>query len=156
MTILFVDRGKTFEYLKPVLEQMADIAVVHRETADEALAYLRNHEEVDCIITSIDLPDFTGILLAEQVRQVDSVIPIIIFTHYKNNAIIEGIKSVNATFWDKSFILAQPDLLKVKLGEVLRRTENLSIFDSKNIYSKKRLKRFNSLAFPAVLTSSEN
>ena len=84
MTVILVveDEVLTSEYLEFVLES-AGYEAIPAGSADEALAVLEHRDDVDLMVTDINLPgDMNGIALAALVRDRRPEINIVVITGY--------------------------------------------------------------------------
>lgn len=148
MDVLFVDSRRTYDYLSKYILS-SKFSVVHRETGEEAIAFLRNHETV-CVVSALDLPDMTGISIIERIREVESEMPLAIFTHYQSSDIIKEINNSGAQYWNKAIILGQPELFLIKLNALVCGHNILATLDTNSMFitNDVRCTRLNSLAFP--------
>jgi two-component system, response regulator PdtaR len=84
MTVILVveDEVLTSEYLEFVLES-AGYEAIPAGSADEALAVLEHRDDIDLMVTDINLPgDMNGIALAALVRDRRPEIDIVVVTGY--------------------------------------------------------------------------
>ena len=67
-----------------------------------------NGQKIDAMVLDIKLPDITGITIAKKVRKALPSLPIAFLTNYQGDSIIKECKEVNAFFWSKVEIMANP------------------------------------------------
>lgn len=125
------------------------IDITMAETAAEA-AYLLDHDEYDCMILDLGLPDMSGIDLMNKIRASERIshIPIIIYTgrelvsdekitldDYAEKIIVKGAKSLPRLLDDVTLFLHCND------SDIKPERRNLlySIHDSKQILKDKRI-----------------
>lgn len=125
------------------------IDITMAETAKEA-AYLLDHDEYDCMILDIGLPDMSGIDLLNKIRSSDSIshIPIIIYTgrelvsdekitidDFAEKIIVKGAKSLPRLLDEVTLFL------HIRDTDIKPERRNLlySIHDSRQILKDKRV-----------------
>ena len=65
----------------------------------------------DALILDVSLTDYSGYYLAEQVRKIDTKIPIAFLTNYDSEVTRENAVSVGACLWEKSSMASDPKIL---------------------------------------------
>ena len=80
-TILFVDDEESILDISKEYFQQKSYNVVTARNGVEAMEALEK-EKIDCCFTDINMPEMDGLELAENIRQKDNTIPVIIMTGY--------------------------------------------------------------------------
>lgn len=108
--------GKTINKLQP------DWIHIEASNADEAMAIIERGD-IHVVLVDYNMPDRNGLELAQQLRALDSTIPIALITANAQDEVIAQARSLNVTFVGKP---VTPDGLKGFIsGAVLRlRTEH--------------------------------
>ncbi len=104
--ILIVDDDKNFlELMKILLIKTFEITTA--STAKDALELI-DKNYFDGIILDISLPDYTGYYVAKIIRTTKPNLPIAFLTNYNGEVTKENAKEVNAKFWFKPDMVANP------------------------------------------------
>jgi len=116
-------------YMQMVLKEYLGFAFEVVVCADglSALAFIQAGNIPDAIITDLNIPQFSGLDLVEQLRASDffSAIPIIILTGEASTAKrIECLKKGADDFISKPF---NPEELETRLNLILRRASKLNV-----------------------------
>ncbi len=95
--------------------------ITHTPTGAAALAHI-DAEPVDLVLLDLGLPDMDGIDVCRQIRDRDSLLPIVLLTARQEEIdIVIGLDSGAVDYITKPFRLAE---LQARLRVQLRRTEN--------------------------------
>jgi DNA-binding response OmpR family regulator len=95
--------------------------ITHTPTGTAALAYI-DAEPVDLVLLDLGLPDMDGIDVCRQIRDRDSLLPVVLLTARQEEIdIVIGLDSGAVDYITKPFRLAE---LQARLRVQLRRTEN--------------------------------
>ena len=141
-TLLIVDdEGSILDVAKEFFE-IKGYDVFTAGNGVEALAILGS-EKIDCCFTDINMPEMDGLDLAEQIRQQDNTIPVVIMTGFPSfENTLKTMKNGVVDFLIKPVDLGQ---MEICLERVLRERqlfiENLML--RKEIEGKNRLERLN-------------
>ena len=136
-TILVIDDKKNIrEVLKDFLETEG-YTVVTCGSGEEALTLI-DEDLPDIVLTDFKLPGIDGIKLTKKIHQLDSQMPIILFTAY--GSISSAVEAIKAGGYDYLTKPLDYDLLKI----VLRRALDQKIIKQENLLLKEEvLKRYN-------------
>jgi putative nucleotidyltransferase with HDIG domain len=114
-------------------------------TADngETALGIINREKIDCIFTDINMPVMDGLELAEQIRQIDSTLPVVVMTGYPSlENTIQTLKNGVVDYLIKPVNLEQMELT---LRRILRErglfVENLIL--KEEVERRERLRKLN-------------
>ena len=114
-------------------------------TADngETALGIINREKIDCIFTDINMPVMDGLELAEQIRQIDSTLPVVVMTGYPSlENTIQTLKNGVVDYLIKPVNLEQMELT---LRRILRErglfVENLIL--KEEVERQERLRKLN-------------
>ena len=152
-TILVVDDDPDIlEFINKIVrtQKIKDINFIFASTGAGAISLI-NSQHVDAIVLDIKLPDITGIMVAEKVRESMPNIPIAIFTSYDGDNIKEKIIEVNAFYWYKLEIMANPRRLMNCFYELLKGKScvETTIMEELKEMGKDQTKRLINLPFPS-------
>lgn len=103
----------SFQYLRTVLEK-SDITVIHAETGEQAVDFVRNTSDIDLILMDIKMPGMDGIEASKIIKRLRPDLPIIAQTAY---AYGDEKNKISSTGCDE--YLAKP-LDYAKLKELLK------------------------------------
>lgn len=108
----------------------------------EALEIL-NRVKIGCVFTDINMPKMDGLALAENIRKIDSTLPVVVMTGYPSlESSIQTLKNGVVDYLIKPFSLDQMELtLKRILKERVLFVENLIL--KEEVERQERLKRMN-------------
>ena len=82
--VLFVEDDKTtIESLSPMLNEVFDEVIYAEDGEDGYLQFITN-DDVDLIITDLNMPSVSGAGMIIQIRKIDLHIPIIVLSAYSN------------------------------------------------------------------------
>ena len=99
----------------------AGYIIAHTPTGAAALAHI-DAEPVDLVLLDLGLPDMDGIDVCRQIRDRDSLLPVVLLTARQEEIdIVIGLDSGAVDYITKPFRLAE---LQARLRVQLRRTEN--------------------------------
>jgi len=109
---------------------------------ENALAIV-NREKIDCVFTDINMPVMDGLELAEQIRQIDSTLPVVVMTGYPSlENTIQTLKNGVVDYLIKPVNLEQMELT---LRRILRErelfVENLIL--KEEVERRERLRQLN-------------
>jgi DNA-binding NtrC family response regulator len=156
-TILIVDDDPDIiEFINQIMRlyKIDDFEVIYSTTGSGAIALI-NTQFINAIILDVKLPDITGLTIGHKIREKLPDIPIAIFTSYESDTIIDGINEINAFYWYKLEIMANPDKLIDCFRMLLKGkscTETSSLEELKKI-GKDQKKRMINLPFPTYCRS---
>lgn len=108
----------------------------------EALEILKR-VKIGCVFTDINMPKMDGLALAENIRKIDSTLPVVVMTGYPSlESSIQTLKNGVVDYLIKPFSLDQMELtLKRILKERVLFVENLIL--KEEVERQERLKRMN-------------
>jgi putative nucleotidyltransferase with HDIG domain len=141
-TILFVDDEENILDISKEYFQQKNYNVVTARNGVEAMEALEK-EKIDCCFTDINMPEMDGLELAENIRQKDNTIPVIIMTGYPSlENTIKTLKNGVVDFLIKPVNLNQMELcVRRVLRERRLFVENIIL--TKEIESKIRIEKLN-------------
>ncbi len=141
-TILFVDDEENILDISKEYFQQKNYNVVTARNGVEAMEALEK-EKIDCCFTDINMPEMDGLELAENIRQKDNTIPVIIMTGYPSlENTIKTLKNGVVDFLIKPVNLNQMELcVRRVLRERRLFVENIIL--TKEIESKLRIEKLN-------------
>ena len=140
--ILFVDDE---EFLLEVAEEFFLQKGYRVATAKNGLKAIEilKAGDIDCCFTDINMPEMNGIELAEYIRKLDNLIPVIVLTAYPSlENTISTLKNGVVDYLIKPVKLEQ---MEVCLKQVLRRRQLLveNIYLKKELEEKEKLEKIN-------------
>jgi signal transduction histidine kinase/CheY-like chemotaxis protein len=91
--------------------------VVVAESAEFALFLLTNEGPFDALVTDIMLPGMSGVELAEAVRRVHPMMPVLFMTGYAGSPTERGMPGPDANLLRKPY---RPDALRVRVADMLQ------------------------------------
>ena len=141
-TILFVDDEDSILSVASEFFRRQGYETLTAKNGLEALEVLKN-EDVDCCFTDINMPEMNGLDLAENIRQMDNTMPVIVMTGYPSlENTIQTIKNGVVDFLIKPVNLKQMELC---MQRVLRQrslfVENVLL--KQEVKGKERLEKLN-------------
>ena len=141
-TILFVDDEDSILSVASDFFKRQGYETLTAKNGLEALEVLKN-EDVDCCFTDINMPEMNGLDLAENIRQLDNTMPVIVMTGYPSlENTIQTIKNGVVDFLIKPVNLKQMELC---MRRVLRQrsvfVENVLL--KQEVKGKARLEKLN-------------
>ena len=93
-TILVVDSEPAVLNLVKLILEAAGYAVLAACNGRQALAFCKNRNQIDLLLTDIDMPDISGLELACQLSQIVPRLPVIFLTRGRaDNPGIEFLRS---------------------------------------------------------------
>lgn len=94
LTLLYVEDDDVIRVeLSQLLSNFFSMVHVARNGKEGLRAYLENQDEIDLILTDINMPELNGIEMIKKVRDFDTKIPVILATAYSDNEFLaEAIK----------------------------------------------------------------
>ena len=109
-TILFVDDEESILNVASEFFNRQGYETLTAKNGLEALKILKT-EDVDCCFTDINMPEMNGLDLAENIRQLDNTMPVIVMTGYPSlENTIQTIKNGVVDFLIKPVNLKQMEL----------------------------------------------
>ncbi len=141
-TILLVDDEEGIRDVAGEYFQLKGYRILTACDGIEALELLKNHS-VHCCLSDIDMPRMNGLQLAEQIRNLDNTIPVIIMTGYPSlENTISTLKNGVVDFLIKPVNLNQMEL---SVRRVLRERELFlkNLLLTKEVEGKERLEHIN-------------
>jgi len=141
-TILFVDDEEDILDIASQFFELKGYRVFTAGNGAEALKVIER-ESIDCCFTDINMPEMSGLELAEHIRKHDNTIPVVIMTGYPSlENTIQTLKNGVVDFLIKPVNLEQ---MEVCVRRVLRERslfiENLLL--TKEVEGKDRLEKLN-------------
>ncbi len=93
-TLLYVEDDEVISYeLSQLLMNFFSKVFVAKNGRDGLRTYLENQEEIDLILTDINMPLFSGLDMVKKIREFNNKIPIIFATAYSDHEfLVESIK----------------------------------------------------------------
>jgi putative nucleotidyltransferase with HDIG domain len=141
-TILFVDDEESILDVASLFFKRQGYQTLTAMNGVEAMKILEN-ENVDCCFTDINMPVMNGLDLAENIRQHDNTMPVIVMTGYPSlENTIQTIKNGVVDFLIKPINLKQMELC---VQRVLRQRELFAenVLLKEEVKSKERLEKLN-------------
>ncbi|MBT8371758.1 MAG: response regulator [Deltaproteobacteria bacterium] len=141
-TILFVDDEESILDVASLFFKRQGYLTLTASNGVEALQILEK-ESVDCCFTDINMPVMNGLDLAENIRQHDNTMPVIVMTGYPSlENTIQTIKNGVVDFLIKPINLKQMELC---VQRVLRQRELFAenVLLKEEVKSKERLEKLN-------------
>ena len=141
-TILFVDDEESILNVSSEYFQRKGYETLTARTGPEALSILES-EKIDCCFTDINMPEMSGLELAERIRTRDNTMPVIVMTGYPSleNA-VQTIKNGVVDFLIKPVNLRQMELC-VQRVMLQRKMLVENVLLKKEVERKQRLERLN-------------
>jgi putative nucleotidyltransferase with HDIG domain len=141
-TILFVDDEESILSVSSEYFERKGYQTLTAKSGVEALKILE-HETVDCCFTDINMPEMSGIELAEKIRINDNTMPVIVMTGYPSlENTIQTIKNGVVDFLIKPVSLSQMELSVQRVIQQRKLfVENVLL--KKEVESKRRLEKLN-------------
>ncbi|PID73586.1 MAG: transcriptional regulator [Desulfobacterales bacterium] len=141
-TLLFVDDEENLLNIAREFFSRKGYRVITARNGAEALDVLKA-EEIDCCFTDIHMPEMDGLELAENIRQIDNTIPVVVMTGYPSmDNIIHTLRNGVVDVLIKPVNLNQ---MEACLCSVMRErrlfTDNL--FLKQEVEKKRRLEKLN-------------
>lgn len=93
--------------------------VVFAMTGEGAINRI-NSQKIDALVVDIKLPDITGVTVAKMVKEKFASMPIAFFTNYTGEAIEKECRELNAFYWSKVEVMADPKRLLTCLEGLLK------------------------------------
>ncbi len=140
--ILFVDDEESILEIAVEFFKHKGYQVIAARNGLEALEILKQ-SKVDCCFTDINMPEMDGLELAEQIREMDNTIPVIVMTGYPSlDNTIRTLKNGVVDFLIKPVNLNQ---MEVCVRRVLRERQLFveNILLKKEVEGKARLEKIN-------------
>ena len=107
VTILYVEDNKEArESTLDLLNVFFDDIVVAVDGEDGYNQFIENKDDIDLIITDINMPKLTGIEMIDKIRDINTQIPVIVFSAYEDKG-----NYINSVKLNISFYLNKPILL---------------------------------------------
>jgi len=93
LNLLFVEDDKSAQTSTILLlEEFFKTIKVAQDGEDGLNQFIKNREDIDMIITDINMPKLSGLDMIEEIRKIDINIPIVIFSaHYESEYFIRSI-----------------------------------------------------------------
>jgi len=115
-TLLIVDdEEKILSRMEVILEGIPD-TILTASNGQEALQVYKNNE-IDCIISDINMPIMNGIDLIKNIRKIDKDIPFIFYTaHGNHNLMLEVAKYGAFDFIEKPALDSVEEIVKRALA----------------------------------------
>ncbi len=141
-TILFVDDEENILDISKEYFKQKSYNVITARNGVEAMETLEK-EKIDCCFTDINMPEMDGLELAENIRQKDNTIPVIVMTGYPSlENTIKTLKNGVVDFLIKPVNLNQMELcVRRVLRERKLFVENIIL--TKEVESKLRIEKLN-------------